>query len=164
MISVQSWLERLREWDEAGFYLINRTLRNPFFDLLMPFVTNKWNFVIPVAALLGYILLCRPNRDRLIALSAIAVILLADETSQLLKDLFERTRPFHPSETSRVPFRFHFPRIMPATCLRWRYFSPIITHDQDCSVSPQRPSSDIPGSMSARITRLMCWAERSGGS
>ncbi|MBZ0168133.1 Putative undecaprenyl-diphosphatase YbjG [Candidatus Methylomirabilis lanthanidiphila] len=109
MISVQSWLERLREWDEAGFYLINRTLRNPFFDLLMPFVTNKWNFVIPVAALLGYILLCRPNRDRLIALSAIAVILLADETSQLLKDLFERTRPFHPLRDLTRPVSFSFP-------------------------------------------------------
>lgn len=108
-MSVLSWLERLREWDEVGFYLINRALRNPFFDLLMPFVTNKWNFVIPVAALLGYILLCRPNRDRLIALSAIAVILLADETSQLLKDLFERTRPFHPLRDLTRPVSFSFP-------------------------------------------------------
>ncbi len=108
-MSVLPWMERLREWDEAGFYLINRSLQNPFFDLLMPFVSNKWNFAIPVAVLLGYILLFRPKRDRVIALSAIAVILLADETSQLLKDLFERTRPFHPLRDTTRPVSFSFP-------------------------------------------------------
>jgi undecaprenyl-diphosphatase len=104
-----SWLERLREWDEAGFYLINESLRNGFFDLLMPFVSNKWNFALPVAALLGYILLFRPKRDRIIALSVIAVILLTDETSQLLKDLFQRTRPFHPLRDTTRLVSFSFP-------------------------------------------------------
>ncbi|NJD68368.1 MAG: phosphatase PAP2 family protein [Candidatus Methylomirabilota bacterium] len=104
-----SWLERLHEWDEAGFYVITRTLRNPIFDLLMPFITDKWNFVLPAAALLGYVLLFRPKRDRIIALAAIAVILLADETSQLLKDLFERTRPFHPLRDLTRPVSFSFP-------------------------------------------------------
>lgn len=106
---VLPWLERLREWDEAGFYLINRSLRNPFFDLLMPFVSNKWNFALPVAVLFGYILLFRPKRDRIIALSVIAVILLTDETSQFLKDLFERTRPFHPLRDTTRPVSFSFP-------------------------------------------------------
>lgn len=92
-MSVLPWIEMLREWDEAGFYLINGSLRNRFFDLLMPLVSNKWNFVIPVAILLVYVLLFRPKRDRIIAISAIVVILLADETSQLLKDLFQRIRP-----------------------------------------------------------------------
>ncbi len=106
---VLSWLEILREWDEAGFYLINKSLRNPVFDLLMPFVTNKWNFLLPAAVLLGYVLLFRPKRDRIIALAAIAVILLADETSQLLKELFQRTRPFHPlRDTTRI-VSFSFP-------------------------------------------------------
>lgn len=109
MTAALPWLDILREWDEAGFHLINRTLRNPFFDLLMPFVTNKWNFVLPAAALLGYALLFRPKRDSIIVLSAIAVILLADGTTQLLKDLFERTRPFHPlRDTSRL-VSFSFP-------------------------------------------------------
>lgn len=108
-MSTLSWLERLREWDEAGFYLINESLRNGFFDLLMPFVSNKWNFALPVAALLGYILLFRPKRDRIIALSVIAVILLTDETSQLLKDLFQRTRPFHPLRDTTRLVSFSFP-------------------------------------------------------
>jgi undecaprenyl-diphosphatase len=108
-MSILPWMERLREWDEAGFYLIARTLQNPLFDIIMPFVSNKWNFALPVAVLLGYIVLFRPKRDRIIALSAIAVILLADETSQLLKDLFERTRPFHPLRDTTRPVSFSFP-------------------------------------------------------
>jgi undecaprenyl-diphosphatase len=108
-MTISLWLETLREWDEAGFHLINKSLRNPVFDLLMPFVTNKWNFALPAAVLVGYVLLFRPKRDRIIALSVIAVILLADETSQLLKDLFQRTRPFHPlRDTTRV-VSFSFP-------------------------------------------------------
>ncbi len=108
-MSVLPWLERLRDWDEAAFYLINKRLRNPFFDLLMPFMSNKWNFALPVAALLGYVLLFRPKRDRIIAISAIALILLTDETSQLLKHLFERTRPFHPLRDLTRPVSFSFP-------------------------------------------------------
>lgn len=108
-MSVLLWLERLRGWDEAGFYLINKSLRNGFFDLLMPFVSNKWNFAIPVAILLVYVLLFRPKRDRIIAISVIAVILLADETSQLLKDLFQRTRPFHPLRDTTRLVSFSFP-------------------------------------------------------
>lgn len=108
-MSVLPWLERLREWDEAGFRLINGSLRNRFFDLLMPFVSNKWNFALPVAVLLIYVLLFRPKRDRIIVVSAIAVILLTDETSQFLKDLFQRTRPFHPLRDTTRLVSFSFP-------------------------------------------------------
>lgn len=106
---VLPWLEILRKWDEAAFYLINKSLRNPVLDLVMPFITNKWNFAIPAFLLLGYVLLFRPKRDRILALSAIAVILLTDGTSQLLKDLFERTRPFHPLRDMTRPVSFSFP-------------------------------------------------------
>jgi undecaprenyl-diphosphatase len=92
-MSVSLWLEKVRGWDEAGFHLINGSLRNRFFDLLMPFVSNKWNFAIPLGVLLVYVLRFRPKRDWIIAVSAITVILLTDETSQLLKDLFQRIRP-----------------------------------------------------------------------
>jgi len=104
-----SWLERLRTWDEAGFHLINGSLRNWFFDLLMPFVTNKWNFAIPAAALLIYVLLFRPKRDRIIALCVIAVILLTDETGQILKNFFQRTRPLHPLRDMTHLVSFSFP-------------------------------------------------------
>lgn len=108
-MSVLPVLEKLRAWDEAAFHLINGSLRNGFFDLLMPFVSNKWNFAIPAAILLVYVLLFRPKRDRIIAVSAIAVILLTDETSQLLKDLFQRTRPFHPLRDTTRLVSYSFP-------------------------------------------------------
>ena len=89
------WLERLREMDVAGFYLINGSLRNEFFDSLMPFITDKWNFTVPLGLLVLYVLLFRPKRDRILAVSAIAVVLLADATADFLKDLFHRIRPCH---------------------------------------------------------------------
>ena len=108
-MSILLWLERLREWDEAGFRLVNGTLRNGLFDVLMPFVSNKWNFAIPIAILLMYVLLFRPKRDRIIVIAAIAVMLLTDVTSLLLKELFQRTRPLHsPGDTARL-ISFSFP-------------------------------------------------------
>ena len=94
-MSFSLWLERLREMDVAGFYLINRSFRNEFFDSLMPFITDKWNFAVPLGLLLLFVLLFRPKRDRILAVSAIAVILLADATAYFLKDVFHRIRPCH---------------------------------------------------------------------
>ena len=92
-VSVLPWLDRLREWDVHGFHLVNGSLRNRFFDVLMPFITNKWNFALPLIFLFLYVLLFRPKRERILAVSAVAVLLLADATGQLLKDLFHRIRP-----------------------------------------------------------------------
>ena len=92
-MSFSPWLERLREMDVAGFYLINRSLRNGFFDSLMPFISEKWNFTVPLGLLLLFVLLFRPKRDRILVISAIAVVLVADSTTQLVKNLFHRIRP-----------------------------------------------------------------------
>lgn len=92
-MSLSPWLDRLREVDVAGFYFINGSLRNGFFDSLMPFITNKWNFTAPIVLLLLYVLLFRPRRDQILAASALAVVLLADASTSFLKDLFHRIRP-----------------------------------------------------------------------
>ena len=92
-MSFSPWLERLREMDVAGFYLINRSLRNEFFDSLMPFLTDKWNLALPLGLLLLYVLLFRPKRDRILVISGVAVVLVADSTTQLVKNLFHRIRP-----------------------------------------------------------------------
>ena len=94
-MSLSPWLEKLREADVAGFYLINGSLRNAFLDSVMPFIADKWNFALPLGVLLLYILLFRPRRDRILALSVIVVVLLADGTATFLKDLFHRIRPCH---------------------------------------------------------------------
>ncbi|MBI4380877.1 MAG: phosphatase PAP2 family protein [candidate division NC10 bacterium] len=87
--------ERLREWDIAGFHLIAINLQNGFFDLLMPFITDKWNFIAPLALLSLYLIFFRPRRDLILAISAVAVVLLADGTTQIFKDLVQRIRPCH---------------------------------------------------------------------
>lgn len=87
--------ERLREWDIAGFHLIATNLQNGFFDSLMPFITDKWNFIAPLALLSLYLIFFRPRRDLILAISAVAVVLLADGTTQIFKDLVQRIRPCH---------------------------------------------------------------------
>ena len=87
--------ERLREWDIAGFHLIALNLQNGFFDSLMPFITDKWNFIAPLALLSLYLIFFRPRRDLILAISAVAVVLLADGTTQIFKDLVQRIRPCH---------------------------------------------------------------------
>ena len=92
---VASWFDSVREWDVAGFHLIAINLQNGFFDSLMPFITNKWNFTAPLALLSLYLILFRPRRDLLLAITAVAVVLLADGTTQILKDMVQRIRPCH---------------------------------------------------------------------
>lgn len=92
-MTVRLLLDKLVEWDRTGFYLINGTLRNWLFDLLMPLITDKWSFALPLSILFLYVLLFRPKRDRTLAISAVAVLLIADATAQSLKDLFHRIRP-----------------------------------------------------------------------
>jgi undecaprenyl-diphosphatase len=92
-MSLSSWLEKLHRVDLAGFYLINGSLRNAFFDTLMPFITDKWNAALPLALLFLYVLLFRPKRDRILVIAALAVVLVADATTQILKNLFHRIRP-----------------------------------------------------------------------
>ena len=94
-MSLSPWLERIRAADIAGFHLINESLRNPLFDSLMPFVSDKWNFFAPLSLFVLYVLLFRPRRDKILAVSAVAVVLLADITNSVLKELFQRIRPCH---------------------------------------------------------------------
>ena len=92
---IASWFDRVREWDVAGFRLIAISLQNGFFDSLMPFITDKWNFIAPLALLSLYLILFRPRRDLILAISAAALVLLSDGTIQIFKDLVQRIRPCH---------------------------------------------------------------------
>jgi len=94
-VLIASWFDSVREWDVAGFRLIAISLQNGFFDSLMPFITDKWNFIAPLALLSLYLILCRPRKDLILAISAVAVVLLADGTTQIFKDLVQRIRPCH---------------------------------------------------------------------
>lgn len=92
---IASWFDSVREWDVAGFHLITINLQNGLFDSLMPFITDKWNFLAPLALLLLYLIFFRPRKELILAMSAAALVLLADGTTQILKDMVQRIRPCH---------------------------------------------------------------------
>jgi len=98
---IGSWLETVRAWDVAGFYLINRTLRHTLLDSVVPLMTY-WNVALPVGLIFLYVMVFRPKRDRIVAICAIAVILLANETTQLIKELLQRIRPCHVLEHAYI--------------------------------------------------------------
>lgn len=109
-MSLSPWLEKLQRVDVAGFHLINGSFRNAFFDSLMPLITDKWNAALPLSLLFLYVLFFRPKRDRILIISAIAVVLIADATTQVLKTLFHRVRPCYVLENA-VCYRsltFHY--------------------------------------------------------
>ncbi|MEX1277299.1 MAG: phosphatase PAP2 family protein [Bacteroidota bacterium] len=85
--------------DLSLFWFGNRTLQNPLFDLLMPFVTdlNKKPVALVVAAILWLFLLVKGGKQgRIAALLLIPTIALGDQlNSSVLKHMVERIRPCH---------------------------------------------------------------------
>lgn len=84
-------IEWLIQADTSLFFLINRDLRNGFFDVIMPFITNRgYVLLLPFLTLI----LIREKRKTLIILTiSILSFLLADGTGNVLKHLIERVRP-----------------------------------------------------------------------
>ena len=85
--------ETFSAYDKALFLFINGAGRNAFFDLLMPFITNKWNFVLPFALLALYFLTRGGRKGRIALLLAIILVILADGSATIFKYLFQRARP-----------------------------------------------------------------------
>lgn len=83
--------------DTSVFYFCNRTLQNPVFDVVMPFLTDlNRQKVILVAVLLALLLmiLYGERNVRLAAVLFILTIFLSDQlSSSVIKFLVERERP-----------------------------------------------------------------------
>ena len=88
------WLQAL---DTSLFYFVNRTLRNPFFDWLMPILSGVGvHWFIPLAVAIGLAMLCFGNaRARLCALMIMLVVALGDPLiDNTIKHAVARPRPF----------------------------------------------------------------------
>jgi len=59
----------------------------------MPFITDKWNFVVPLALLFLYLFLRGGRPMRVFLLLSLILLLLADGSATALKSLFQRARP-----------------------------------------------------------------------
>ena len=75
------------------FRAINDGLKNRFFDLLMPFVTDSTNYRISLAIISLALALFWGKKGRRVLIFSFLTVLISDTTSSLLKDLFQRVRP-----------------------------------------------------------------------
>jgi undecaprenyl-diphosphatase len=84
------------------FRVVNGRLTSPFLDSLMPYVTDKSNFlgVVIVAAVL--ILVFGRRQDRVGLLILVAVVATSDLTCNAFKHLLMRPRPCHALEGVRL--------------------------------------------------------------
>jgi len=92
----------VEELDRALFSLINNTLHSVWLDVVMPALTEKWNFLIPATPVVLYVLVRGRRRDRLIVVGAVGVLLLVDATATALRGVIARVRPCHVVEGVRM--------------------------------------------------------------
>ncbi len=92
-------MEALIQIDHALFLFFNKTISNPIFDWLMPFITDSGHIMI---GLLGtYVIYLIAGKDKkraflLIFVSLIVFGLCDSISSQIFKPLFGRLRPCNP--------------------------------------------------------------------
>jgi undecaprenyl-diphosphatase len=99
-------IEFFSEIDRQIFYFINVGLANSFFDLLMPFITNKRNWFIPIGVTWILLIWKGGKGGRTLAFLIIPALILADQTSStFLKHIFERIRPCKVLENIRLLVR-----------------------------------------------------------
>jgi len=88
-------LARLIALDEAIFWAVNRGLENPFFDWLMPWLSSEAAYILPLAALIGW-LIWQERRSAVWLLAGMALLFLLTDaaTSHLWRPLLARSRPY----------------------------------------------------------------------
>lgn len=89
-------LDTITALDITIFHFINGTLSNPFFDFIMPILTNQNNWTIPLLLGLIWLVTYGGKRGRITAGVLVLAFILSDVLSaQLLKPLVGRIRPSH---------------------------------------------------------------------
>lgn len=81
------------EWDKAVFYFLNGALTNSILDVSMPFVTDKANFLGIILVSWLVIFFTNGSKGKKTALIILLVILISDQTANILKYIFHRERP-----------------------------------------------------------------------
>ena len=77
------------------FHLINRSLQNPVFDILMPILSNKRFFLLPALVVVLMLLVWGGRRMWLVVAVALFALALSDLGTNLIKAALHRTRPCH---------------------------------------------------------------------
>lgn len=95
-------METILNLDKAVFLYLNKELTSPFLDALMPFITDKGNFVGVIIVAIIAIMIFGRRKDRLAVLGLALAVLLGDFFAGVIKDLVGRTRPCHALEGVRL--------------------------------------------------------------
>jgi undecaprenyl-diphosphatase len=83
-------------FDIKLFYLINKGLANPLFDVFMPFITNLNNWKIPILLIWLFLMIRGGRKARVVAILLIITVVITDQLSAtLIKPLVGRIRPCH---------------------------------------------------------------------
>ena len=82
--------------DTQCFYLMNMHLKNTLFDIIMPFITDKYHWYPLITMLWLYLVIRGDKKAKTVAFLVIPIIALSDTLSgALLKPLIGRVRPCH---------------------------------------------------------------------
>lgn len=81
--------------DASIFHLINRSLQNPLFDLVMPILSNKWYFLPPALVVVLMLLVWGGRRMWVVVAVALAALVLSDLGTNLIRAALHRIRPCH---------------------------------------------------------------------
>ena len=90
---IERLLQTLDAYDKTLFSFVRTSLRNPLCDFLMPLVSDKWNWLLPVLGLFVYSFVKDKRRGGLQILSSVLVIILVDASATALKGEALRLRP-----------------------------------------------------------------------
>jgi undecaprenyl-diphosphatase len=85
----------LRSLDAWLFLLINRSLQNPVFDILMPILSTKRYVLLPAAAAILMLMVWGGRRMWVLLAVGVAAVALSDLGTNLIKAGFHRIRPCH---------------------------------------------------------------------
>lgn len=81
--------------DTSLFYLVNHNMKNVYFDIIMPFLTNPKNFYVIFLILWFLMVFSSKYRYRVAGWSIVIAVTISDFlSSKILKHLFLRQRPF----------------------------------------------------------------------
>lgn len=100
-------LETLLHWDVALFQLINGSLSNPVFDVLLPWCRERWFWAPLYLFVVAFIFVNVQNRPWLIIFGLLLTVGLTDFTSStLIKKNIHRLRPCNdPEMVDKVQLR-----------------------------------------------------------
>ena len=90
-------LNSIQKLDHILFLLLNRDVANPVLDVIMPFITDRNNWIIPVIVIWLGLMIFGGKKGRIAGLSIILLVSLSDQlAASVIKPLIHRIRPCHP--------------------------------------------------------------------